>query len=91
MLLDVRVGIYDTRHMEHLHEYIKAQAEQTDSKLAERFGISRSHFTMLRLGTALPSRKLAAHIEAVTEGAIPRSAWDTDDGQPPNAKPKVSA
>ncbi|RAP39392.1 hypothetical protein BYZ73_20800 [Rhodovulum viride] len=62
--------------MNSLAHYIHGSAEQlTHEQWARRFGISRSHFTMLRNGTAQPSKKLMVRIEEETSGAVSVASW----------------
>jgi hypothetical protein len=61
--------------MEHLNAFIKTQPDQTDGHWAGRLGISRSHFNMIRNGTAVPGRKLMIKIADLTQGAVPVTAW----------------
>jgi transcriptional regulator with XRE-family HTH domain len=58
-----------------LKSYIEAQPGRTHAEWAERFGVSRSHFTMLLSGAAYPSRKLMQRIAEATEGAVPVTSW----------------
>ena len=53
----------------------KARPDRTHAEWAEFFGISRSHFSMILNGSALPSRKLAAKIEALTKGRVKARDW----------------
>ena len=75
----------------YLREFLERNSDLADVDVAKLFGLSRSHFTMIRNGRALPSRKRAVHIEQVTGGAIPRNAWDTPDGAPPKSRRAVAA
>lgn len=62
--------------MQTLSEYVAAQqSPQTDQEWADRLGVSRSHFNMLRHGKAQPSKRLMVQIEQVTGGAVPVTAW----------------
>jgi DNA-binding XRE family transcriptional regulator len=71
--------MFDTRLMSEFAAYIaKTDVGRTHAEWARHFGISRSHFTMIRNGTALPSRKLAAKIEALTKGRVKAHRWPVE-------------
>ena len=67
--------MFDTRGMEQLHAYIAAEPDRTDAQWADLFGISRSHFTEIRNGTAFPSKSLMVRIAEKTAGRVPVIAW----------------
>ncbi len=69
------VEMFDTRGMEQLHAYIASRPDWTDAQWAEHLGMSRSHFTEIRNGTAFPSKRLMVKISEVTEGRVPVIAW----------------
>ncbi len=69
------VEMFDTRGMEQLHAYIAANPGHTDAEWAKWLGISRSHFTEIRRGTAVPSKKLMVRIAEETDGKVPVTAW----------------
>ncbi len=53
----------------------KREADLTDDKLAELFGVTRTFVSRLRKGTRKPSRETAIRIEEKTDGKIPVRAW----------------
>jgi hypothetical protein len=53
----------------------RTRPTRTHEEWANFFGISRSHFTEILNGTALPSRRLAAKIEALTKGRVKAHRW----------------
>lgn len=67
----------NVRHkgMEQLKAYIAQNPGHTDAQWARMFGISRSHFTEIRNGTALPSKSLMARIAKETSDGVPVTAW----------------
>lgn len=60
--------------MTPLASFMKAQ-RLTDDKLATLVGRERSTITKLRLGQARPSLELAIKIAALSEGAVPATAY----------------
>ena len=53
---------------------------ETQSALAKRLGISRSHMNELAAGIKGPSLELAFAIERATMGAVPASSWVVGEG-----------
>ena len=75
--------MFDISPMMTLPEYVAANGPKTDEEWSKLFGVSRSHFNMLRNGTARPSVYLAQHMEQVTEGAVSRHHTRPDVYGPP--------
>jgi hypothetical protein len=61
--------------MQTLTSYLASQPKRTDQEWAEEFGISRSHFTEIRLNTAQPGKNLMMKIEQATGGKVPVASW----------------
>lgn len=60
----------------NLKSYIAVAPERlTHEQWAERFGVSRSHLTMILSGKAWPGRKLMLRIQEATSGAVPVASW----------------
>ncbi len=55
-------------------------------ELAEAFGISRPHLSLLLAGKKRPSLELAVRIEQMTDGAVPVTSWVDDHEKTENAQ-----
>lgn len=71
--------MFDNKGMQKLRHFIDAEIpRRTDQEWADSLGISRSHFTMLKNGTAQPGKTLMTKIAAETGGAVPVTVWFDD-------------
>ena len=61
--------------MEKLRTYLAGSPETKDGEWAAMFGISRSHFNMIRNGRAQPGKAVMTRIASATGGAVPVTAW----------------
>ena len=66
-----------------LKTYVANQAPRTDQEWAVLFGVSRSHFNMLRNGTAQPSKGVMVRMAEKTSGGVPVAAWFAQSGDVP--------
>lgn len=70
------VEIFDNKGMSEFHNFLASgKAKKTDQEWAEFFGVSRSHFNMLRNGTAQPSKTLMLRMEHLTGGEVSVISW----------------
>lgn len=58
-----------------LKTYVERHEDVPPVEWARRFGISRSHFVMIRDGNARPSTKLMEKIAQETNGEVPILSW----------------
>lgn len=58
-----------------LAKHLADHPDRKDQDWASLFGVSRSHFSMIRSGKAAPSKKVMARMEAMTGGAVPILSW----------------
>jgi plasmid maintenance system antidote protein VapI len=71
--------------MTHLQTYAHTfGGKQRD--LAEAFGISQPHLSLLLAGKKRPSLELAVRIEQMTGGAVPATSWVDDQEKTENAQ-----
>ena len=82
-MLDIHVEVIHIDRMTPLASFM-GKANLTDAELARRVGRERSTITKLRRGQAKPSLDLAVKIAALSEGAVPPTAY------PAPKKPKAA-
>jgi predicted XRE-type DNA-binding protein len=71
------MGRRNVRHkgMEQFLAYIEQNGPKTDQEWADFFGISRSHFNMVRNRKTPAGRNLIVTIAKKTGGQVPITAW----------------
>jgi hypothetical protein len=58
-----------------LADHLGQHPGRKDHEWAEMFGISRSHWNMIKNGTAQPSKAVMTRMETLTDGDVPILSW----------------